>query len=178
MKILDPACGSKMFWFDKHEPHTTYTDIRDEILTAKDRKYTRKIEIQPDLVADFTKLPFRDMEFHLIVFDPPHLNVAGKNSWLAKKYGRLDKDNWQDELRAGFKELWCVLALDGVLLVEWSDNQIPFKDVLKLVGHDPILGDKRGHTRWFVFIKPNDTYTSMSSVLSDKELKERGISHD
>lgn len=20
MKILDPACGSKMFWFDKHEP--------------------------------------------------------------------------------------------------------------------------------------------------------------
>lgn len=35
-------------------------------LVAKDRKYTRKIEIQPDLVADFTKLPFRDMEFHLI----------------------------------------------------------------------------------------------------------------
>lgn len=33
MKILDPACGSKMFWFDKHEPHTTYTDIRRETLS-------------------------------------------------------------------------------------------------------------------------------------------------
>lgn len=23
MKILDVCCGSKMFWYDKHEPHTT-----------------------------------------------------------------------------------------------------------------------------------------------------------
>lgn len=48
MKILDPACGSKMFWFNKHESHTTYTDIRSETLEAKDRDYIRKIEIKPD----------------------------------------------------------------------------------------------------------------------------------
>ena len=28
MKILDMCCGSKMFWYEKHEPHTTYMDIR------------------------------------------------------------------------------------------------------------------------------------------------------
>lgn len=98
MKILDPACGSKMFWFNKHEPHTTYTDIRRETVTAKDRQYTRKIVIDPDEVADFTNLPFKDNEYNLIVFDPPHLNKAGKNSWLVKKYGRLEKNNWQETL--------------------------------------------------------------------------------
>lgn len=28
MKILDVCCGSRMFWYDKKEPHTTYMDIR------------------------------------------------------------------------------------------------------------------------------------------------------
>ncbi len=28
MKILDVCCGSRMFWYDKEEPHTTYMDIR------------------------------------------------------------------------------------------------------------------------------------------------------
>lgn len=30
MKILDACYGSKMFWYDKHEPHTTYIDNRSE----------------------------------------------------------------------------------------------------------------------------------------------------
>lgn len=175
MKILDPTCGSKMFWFDKHEPHTTYTDIRKETLVTKDRDYTRKIEIDPDTIADFRNLPYRDYSFNLVVFDPPHLKDLGKTSWLAKKYGRLDKDNWQNDLAQAFTELWRVLALDGVLIFKWSDNQIPFKDVLKLVGHDPIFGDKRGHTRWFVFIKPSINDDPMPSLLSPDELKQRGL---
>lgn len=153
MKILDPACGSKMFWFDKNEPHTTYTDIRKEILTMKDRKYTRKIIIDPDKVANFTDLPFGEEEFNLIVFDPPHLNKVGANSWLAKKYGQLDRNSWPTDIEKGFKELWRVLANDGVLLFKWSDNQISFKDVFTHIPYKLILGDKRGHTRWFVFIK-------------------------
>ena len=130
MKILDPACGSKMFWFDKNEPHTTYTDIRKETLTMKDRKYTRKIIVNPDKVANFTDLPFDDKEFNLIVFDPPHLNKVGANSWLAKKYGQLDRNSWSTDIEKGFKELWRVLANDGVLLFKWSDNQISFKDII------------------------------------------------
>lgn len=132
MKILDPACGSKMFWFDKNESHTTYTDIRKEILTMKDRKYTRKIIIDPDKVANFTDLPFDEEEFNLIVFDPPHLNKVGANSWLAKKYGQLDRNSWPTDIEKGFKDVF---------------THIPYK---------PILGDKRGHTRWFVFIKVTD----------------------
>ena len=45
-----------------------------------------------------------------------------------------------------------VLKTTGVLIFKWSDNQIPFKDVLKVLPVQPILGDKRGHTRWFVII--------------------------
>lgn len=29
-KILDACCGSRMFWFDKHNPYTTFMDIRKE----------------------------------------------------------------------------------------------------------------------------------------------------
>lgn len=175
MKILDPACGSKMFWFNKSEPHTTYTDIRKETFSLQDRGKLRKVVINPDKIADFTNLPFRDYEFNLIVFDPPHLKRAGENSWLTKKYGKLPKDVWPQMLSKGFKELWRVLALDGILLFKWSDNQIPFKDVLNLFDQQPILGDQRGHTRWFVFIKPNDNQTSEPSLLSESDLKERGL---
>ena len=37
MKILDMCCGSKMFWYEKYEPHTTYMDIRKDVYTAMDR---------------------------------------------------------------------------------------------------------------------------------------------
>lgn len=173
MKILDPACGPKMFWFDKHEPHTTYIDIRRETDFVKDRGKRREVVIEPDRVEDFTNLPFRDYEFNLIVFDPPHLKRAGKNSWLAKKYGKLPKDVWPQMLQKGFKELWRVLALDGTLLFKWSDNQIPFKDVLNLFEQKPILGDQRGHTRWFVFVKANENETSAPSLLDDEELRKK-----
>lgn len=52
MKILDPACGSKMFWFNKSEPHTTYTDIRKETFSLQDRGKLRKVVINPDKIAD------------------------------------------------------------------------------------------------------------------------------
>ena len=56
MKILDVCCGSKMFWYNKEEPHTTFMDIRDEVLTYTDRNVVRKVEVNPDLVADFSDL--------------------------------------------------------------------------------------------------------------------------
>lgn len=43
MKILDPACGSKMFWFNKSEPHTTYTDIRKETFSLQDGENYEKL---------------------------------------------------------------------------------------------------------------------------------------
>lgn len=58
--ILDTCCGSRMFWFDKHNPPALFVDKRSEIVTAKDRDKIRTIEVKPDIIADFTNLPFEE----------------------------------------------------------------------------------------------------------------------
>lgn len=55
IRILDACCGSRMFWFDKHEPHTTFMDIRQEIFEIHDKK----VNVDPDVIGDF-----RDMLNH------------------------------------------------------------------------------------------------------------------
>lgn len=77
MKVLDPCCGSRMMWFDKNNPEAVFGDKRKEIHLLKDRKYLRKLEITPDVVMDFTNIPFPDNTFAVVVFDPPHLERAG-----------------------------------------------------------------------------------------------------
>ncbi|WP_270333084.1 class I SAM-dependent methyltransferase [Ligilactobacillus acidipiscis] len=152
MKILDACCGSRMFWYDKHEPHTTYIDKR---IKFEKLSTGHLIDVNPDVQADFKNLPFKDCEFDLVVFDPPHLIYAGKESWLAKKYGVLPA-NWEDELEAGFKECMRVLKPTGSLIFKWSDEQIKFGQVIKVLGQQPIFGDKRAKTKWSVFIKGGD----------------------
>lgn len=83
-KILDACCGSRMFWFDKNNENVVFMDNRQESCTLQDG---RKLEVNPDVIGDFTKMPFDDETFYLVVFDPPHLLRAGKSSWLVKKYG-------------------------------------------------------------------------------------------
>lgn len=46
-----------------------------------------------------------------------------------------------------------VLKPTGTLLFKWSNNQIEFNEIFKAIGQRPILGDRRGGTRWSVFIK-------------------------
>ena len=153
MKILDVCCGSKMFWYDKEEPHTTYMDIRNEVLAYTDRDAVRKVEVNPDIVADFRNIPFADDSFDLVVFDPPHLIHVGDNSWLVKKYGKLDKNTWSQDLKLGFDECMRVLKSNGTMLFKWNEEQIKTKDVFEVFGQQPILGDKRSKTRWSIFIK-------------------------
>lgn len=101
-------------------------------------------------------MPFEDNTFDLVVFDPPHLIRAGKNSWLAKKYGTLDKHQGMNDLAKGFNEGMRVLKPTGTLLFKWNQDQIPFSNVIKMlakIGYQPILGDKRSKTKWSVFIK-------------------------
>lgn len=118
--ILDVCCGSRMFWFDKHNPNTLFIDKRSETITAKDRDKIRTIEVKPDIVADFTNLPFEDNTFYMVVFDPPHLKTLGETSWMAKKYGKLPA-NWQEdqaiEILSSVLENWvhggdadCIIA--------------------------------------------------------------------
>jgi len=83
--ILDVACGSKMFWFDKNNPNVEFCDNR--IVPYHEYYPKRYIEVKPDTVCDFTALPFPDKSFKLVVFDPPHLTWAGPKSWTRLKLG-------------------------------------------------------------------------------------------
>lgn len=148
-KILDVCCGSKMFWFDKNNKNVVFMDIRelDDILCDG-----RKLSIHPDVIGDFRNIPFDDNTFDLVVFDPPHLIKVGENSWLAKKYGRLN-ETWPKDLRQGFNECMRVLKLNGTLIFKWNEKQIKLKDVLACFDKNPLFGNKRSKTHWLVFIK-------------------------
>ncbi len=159
-EVLDPCCGSRMFWFDKADQRAVFGDIRSETVAVTDRTHrqdgTRTLTVSPDQVMDFRSLPFADGAFKLVVFDPPHLVKAGEGSWLRAKYGRLDPDTWQDDLRAGFAECFRVLATDGVLIFKWAETQIKVREILALTPHRPLFGHpsgKRAATHWIVFMK-------------------------
>jgi len=147
--ILDACCGSRMFWFDKAEPHTTYIDNRELEDTLCDG---RKLTINPDIVADFRNLPFPDNSFYLVVFDPPHLIRGGDNAWMVKKYGRLG-ENWRDDIARGFSECWRVLKPNGVLVFKWNEDKVPQRDVIQAIKRKPLFGDRRAKTHWMTFMK-------------------------
>lgn len=112
----------------------------------------RKLEIKPDIVADFRNIPFNNNTFSMVVFDPPHLLKVGENSWLAKKYGKLS-DTWSQDLKQGFNECMRVLKPYGTLIFKWNEQQIKLSEVLKCFSNNPIFGNKRADTHWLVFMK-------------------------
>ena len=93
-KILDVTCGSRTIWFDKNHPAAIYCDKRkaeyENVWGNNNDKAERKCVIDPDIVCDFTNLPFQDNSFSLVVFDPPHLLKAKETAWLVKKYSKLE----------------------------------------------------------------------------------------
>lgn len=150
--VLDACCGSRMFWFDKENPLATFMDRRVETHTLCDN---RELIVDPDVVADFTDMPFEDSCFKLVVFDPPHLHRAGPKSWMAKKYGKLE-GNWQEMLRDGFRECFRVLETGGTLIFKWNETQIPVSQILALTPERPLFGNRCGKSaksHWVVFIK-------------------------
>lgn len=149
-RVLDACCGSRMFWFDKQNKDTVFMDKRELQDTLSDG---RKLEVQPDVVADFRNMPFEDDSFYLVVFDPPHLLKAGDNSWLAKKYGKLDPDNWKEDISKGFEECMRVLKPDGTLVFKWNEEQIKLPQILKVIDKKPLFGNRRSKTHWLVFMK-------------------------
>lgn len=151
--ILDPCCGGRMMYFDKQNPCVQYCDLRQEKHVLCDG---RVFEITPDTVADFRALPFLNETFYLVVFDPPHIVRAGKNSWMRKKYGTLQKNTWQSDLSAGFEECWRVLKQGGTLIFKWNETQIKIKDVLFCFSQKPVFGHTTTQnlkTHWLVFYK-------------------------
>lgn len=160
--ILDPTCSVRSIWFDKHEPHTLYCDQRDVDRTLMwkwsegDKQQVRYYEVKPDVVCDFTALPFDDETFWHVVFDPPHLINLGASSYLIKKYGRLEKEKWRQTLHDGFAECWRVLKTHGTLIFKWNERDIPVKTVIETIGHQPLYGHhsgKQSQTHWLAFMK-------------------------
>ena len=142
-----------MFYFDKKDERVLFGDIREESHVLCDG---RKLEIAPDTVMDFRDLPFDEGSFTLVIFDPPHMDSLGENSWMAKKYGRLNKMTWRDDLILGFSECFRVLKDDGILIFKWNETDIPTSKILELTDQKPIAGHisgKRSNTHWIVFMK-------------------------
>lgn len=152
--ILDPASSMRAFYFDKQDKRVVFGDIREDETHLLSNGQT--IKIKPDQVMDFRQLPFDNEQFKVVIFDPPHLLNLGEKSWMRKKYGVLDKETWQDDLSAGFRECFRVLKPFGTLIFKWNETSIPLKTILELTEHKPVLGHpsgKRMGTHWVLFIK-------------------------
>ena len=157
--ILDATCGSRTIWFDKKCPAAIYFDCREEHGTAiwKSTKNdsVRTLDVVPDVIGDFTALPFDDASFELVVFDPPHLVHIGENAWLRKKYGKLP-ENWPQLIHDGFWECMRVLKPHGTLIFKWNEFDIPTREIIKAIGKDPLFGHRSGKamkTHWLCFMK-------------------------
>ena len=151
MRILDATCGGRHLWFDKVRADTVYVDRR--VLPKGTIPVRPNWEVRPTVVADFTRLPFRNETFDLIVFDPPHI-VRDKpsKSFLRTKYGELNSSDWDATIRTGFEECWRVLKSGGTLHFKWADSSRPLKEVLQLFPVQPLFKNKHP-VSWSVFAK-------------------------
>lgn len=162
--ILDATCGSRMIWFDKDNADCLFFDCREEHDTAiwKSTKNdsVRTINVDPDVIGDFTRLPFPGDSFYLVVFDPPYLRRLSEKAWIRKKYGVLP-DDWKPLIHDGFWECMRVLKPHGTLIFKWSENLndkrgIPVREVIEAIGCKPLVGTRVGNTKntiWMTFMK-------------------------
>ena len=151
--ILDATCGGRMMWFDKNHPLAIYMDKeRREKGCIKQQK---NFEVAPDIIGDFTNMPFNDNSFKLVVFDPPHAKIS-KNSIIGLKYGTLDNIDWEETIRDAINECMRVLEPYGILIFKWNETKHRIGDVLKVIDHKPLFGHttaKSGKTKWICFMK-------------------------
>lgn len=150
--ILDACCGSRMFYFDKQNKNVLFQDIRSESHILCDG---RDLNVAPDFVCDFTNMPHPDNSFYHVVFDPPHLDNLGPESYMGKKYGVLNKD-WRTAIKNGFDECMRVLKPGGTLIFKWNESRIKVSEILNVVGLQPVYGHRTlqtSKTIWLAFVK-------------------------
>ena len=161
--ILDACCGSRMFWFDRRDDRTIFMDHReDKYIVDRGTPGTKgrtPVIVAPQIMADFTEMPFRDETFWHVVFDPPHYTSKsmGGNSKLAHQYGMLFA-GWKEVIQGGFSECFRVLRPGGTLNFKWCSTEIALSIVLSLTPHKPTYGHRTGKkqaTHWVSFWKSN-----------------------
>jgi SAM-dependent methyltransferase len=155
--VLDVCCGSRAMWFDRKDPRAIYLDRRRETVTEILPTRNQKVVIDPDIVSEFTDIPFPNDSFDLVVMDPPHVQRKEPKGNITKRYGCLSGD-WREMLRGGFAECFRVLKPGGTFIFKWSSVQFPLKDILELTPEKPLFGHQSGrrmNTHWVAFIKQN-----------------------
>ena len=162
--ILDATCGGRTIWdpSNKDREDTLYIDKRKEEPGFHGQE-GRSYKVQPDEIQDFRDLPYEDNQFNLVIFDPPHEvtkdGMEKLTGFIHKKYGALNAETWQSDLKKGFKELFRVLKPGGTLVFKFSNRHVDFQQVLDLAPYRPLVGtmtkkNQSCENRWFVFQKP------------------------
>lgn len=145
-----------MMWFDKANARTVFADNRRETFVQVRTDCGNKVKaVDPDVLCDFTNLPFPDNTFAQIVFDPPHVIRDEALGNMTKFYGHL-KGDWKEMLRRGFAECFRVLRPEGTLIFKWTETQIPLQTILALTPEKPLYGHRvgaRARTHWISFLK-------------------------
>lgn len=101
--ILDATWGRGRFWVG------TSLDVTGVDISPHGR---------PAVVADFTRLPFRDGAFDVCVFDPPYLTETGRDSLVAARFGSYPTiPALQAAVQAGAREAWRVSRLGVIVKV-------------------------------------------------------------
>lgn len=156
--ILDATCGMRGIWFQKDETHTLYCDARTAHYESDygTRQAHRTIDVNPDMEIDFTKMPFEEGTFNLVVFDPPHL-IGKDKSWLKRMYGCYEtKEQALRSVSQGIRECMRVLRTGGVLVFKWNELDISTREIIDACGYEPLFGHRSGkkaNTHWLTFMK-------------------------
>ena len=127
--------------------------VKENMMTEVWKGIQKQLEEKGYKIITLSVEEYKDNSFNFVVFDPPHLINCGKNSWLAKKYGKLDKDSWQETLSKGLSECLRVVKPGCVVAIKWSEHDIKTTELLKILPQKPAFGDKSGMTRWLFFVK-------------------------
>ena len=151
--IIDICCGGKMFWYDKDNKNTIFCDIRE--CEKGHIEYCPNWECKPDVICDYRDLPFPDESFKLVVWDIPHI-IKDSGGIINKKYGNLG-ENWKEDTKKAFSEVWRILDKNGVMIFKYSDLSIKTSEMLNLFHTQPLFGTKTkkavNSTYWFCFMK-------------------------
>jgi hypothetical protein len=178
--ILDACCGGRQIWFQKEQENTIFLDIRE--VEKGIIKLQPNFCIKPNIIGDYRDLPFPDKSFKLVVWDIPHIMGKKINGIIQTKYGYLDKDNYEEDLKKGFDEIWRILDDYGVLEFKYADINLPIKEILSIFPQQPLFGTitKKGvnNTFWVCFMKipiansstlPNGNPAKQESLICVKE---------
>ena len=157
--VLDVCCGPRMMWFDKRDKRALFVDKRKQTVKGAwgPASAGRKdVVIDPDIIADFTDMPFPSDSFNLVVFDPPHIRRLEATGKVSQTFGVL-VPGWEAMLQLGFAECFRVLKPGGTLIFKWCEVEIPLARVLALTPEKPLFGHRSGkkaQTHWCAFLKP------------------------